>query len=637
MIKSTQIEVLNEWVSSILDSLPAIPSGGGQPSDFDIVVLSQIDPSGLVAIHNTPLSLRLRQLRTRVEFDDDSTKDIHRLSAQNLAAHCPQHVRDTVQGMASEAIKYLRPVSGQQVEALIRSSVPPLFAGRPRYYAEVLLLTAEALLHPEDPMTQTFCFRGTRYFPASSSSVLLLEMAIRQTLEHMSLPAAYRQLRNKTDPALSRADFLKIILNQNRLPLKPEPVNGLLELAPPRLEPWELAAHALNWSDSPMTLAQLREAVHSLIEKHGLDDTREKSLLLESMTYLTPAIRKKLDRLRQTSFVMMGPDTLGLKKHLAAEIPERKWRSIQDHCFEAARDLGFGELSLRELVTGLPEDMRKLVRNSPYLLDGILSQDEARRFKPANRKLYRIAADAAVRAEYVESVIPEEETFLNADETIRTAISSVYRLMNPDRTPGRPGAEAKDPLVLKDFEAESIIKHLKRALIKLQQLTKRQTGECPDLEPGDEEALHLDHEYGQDSNERAGPTITNTLTGRTSSISPEKPFIENPYRPEGLYHIIFQQLLERPSTIKELTSFLMHQKGLSAERVRPYIYVVTSPRKIGIKGDPRGNISAQGHLYYVVKNADKRYRIFPRNPPLPPLKRMHKEKKNIGDMQTDLL
>jgi hypothetical protein len=88
--------------------------------------------------------------------------------------------------------------------------------------------------------------------------------------------------------------------------------------------------------------------------------------------------------------------------------------------------------------------------------------------------------------------------------------------------------------------------------------------------------------------------------------------------------MIFRRILEYPSSIEELIKYLTAQTGIAAEKARAYVYAVTSPRKFRHNGDPRGSVSAQGHLYYVERDASKRYHIHPRNPPLPPLKRPQK-------------
>jgi len=76
---------------------------------------------------------------------------------------------------------------------------------------------------------------------------------------------------------------------------------------------------------------------------------------------------------------------------------------------------------------------------------------------------------------------------------------------------------------------------------------------------------------------------------------------ENPYR-AGLYHDIFAFLKQKQVvTRQELLDYTMEKLGKSADAANAAVTVILSPRKASKRGDCRGNISAQGHLYYMEK------------------------------------
>ena len=76
---------------------------------------------------------------------------------------------------------------------------------------------------------------------------------------------------------------------------------------------------------------------------------------------------------------------------------------------------------------------------------------------------------------------------------------------------------------------------------------------------------------------------------------------ENPYR-AGLYNDIFA-FLKRKQVITraELMDYAMKELGKSETSANAAVTVILSPRKESKIGDCRGNISAQGHLYFMEK------------------------------------
>lgn len=73
---------------------------------------------------------------------------------------------------------------------------------------------------------------------------------------------------------------------------------------------------------------------------------------------------------------------------------------------------------------------------------------------------------------------------------------------------------------------------------------------------------------------------------------------ENPYR-EGQYHDTFAFIMKKQYvTRKDVLGFTVQKFG----KHKPAdVTVLLSPRKSSTRGDCRGNISAQGHLYYMEK------------------------------------
>jgi len=75
----------------------------------------------------------------------------------------------------------------------------------------------------------------------------------------------------------------------------------------------------------------------------------------------------------------------------------------------------------------------------------------------------------------------------------------------------------------------------------------------------------------------------------------------NPYR-SGLYQGIFGHLKQKQVvTRQELVDFTMKTLGKSEAAANAAVTVILSPRKASKIGDCRGNISSNGHLYYMAK------------------------------------
>ena len=75
---------------------------------------------------------------------------------------------------------------------------------------------------------------------------------------------------------------------------------------------------------------------------------------------------------------------------------------------------------------------------------------------------------------------------------------------------------------------------------------------------------------------------------------------KNPYR-KGLYNQIFEHLRAKQIVTREdLMKFVMGL-GKSETEAAAAVTVILSPREKSKRGDMRGNMSAQGHLYFVEK------------------------------------
>lgn len=101
---------------------------------------------------------------------------------------------------------------------------------------------------------------------------------------------------------------------------------------------------------------------------------------------------------------------------------------------------------------------------------------------------------------------------------------------------------------------------------------------------------------------------------------------ENPYRPNSQYHKLFSIWQKKQIITKNnLISAGMETFGLSREAATATAIVLLSPRLSSDRGDCRGNMSAQGHVYYAErfakKNGEHRFRLRWRKEILSPLKR----------------
>lgn len=76
---------------------------------------------------------------------------------------------------------------------------------------------------------------------------------------------------------------------------------------------------------------------------------------------------------------------------------------------------------------------------------------------------------------------------------------------------------------------------------------------------------------------------------------------ENPYR-EGDSRVIFDYMIAKQSfTRKELVDYVMKQLGKDEVAAKAQVQTLISPRKSSNRGDCRGQVSAQGHLYFIEK------------------------------------
>jgi hypothetical protein len=94
----------------------------------------------------------------------------------------------------------------------------------------------------------------------------------------------------------------------------------------------------------------------------------------------------------------------------------------------------------------------------------------------------------------------------------------------------------------------------------------------------------------------------------------------NPYRDGTAAREIYEFLSRKPATYEEAEAWLS-SAGFKAGRIRSAFYVVTSPVEDGRREDPRGHLSAKGHLYFAHRHPDGRISLHGRHPVLPPKKR----------------
>lgn len=82
--------------------------------------------------------------------------------------------------------------------------------------------------------------------------------------------------------------------------------------------------------------------------------------------------------------------------------------------------------------------------------------------------------------------------------------------------------------------------------------------------------------------------------------------LENPYREGSDYHKLFAQLRRHPTTREKLVEFARKKMRKRKSAAEASVAVVLSPRKSSKRGDPRGNLSAAGHVYFVEKTENKK-------------------------------
>ena len=81
---------------------------------------------------------------------------------------------------------------------------------------------------------------------------------------------------------------------------------------------------------------------------------------------------------------------------------------------------------------------------------------------------------------------------------------------------------------------------------------------------------------------------------------------ENPYREGSIYNKLFEVLTRSPVTRQKLVQFARTSLRKRATAANAAVAVVLSPRKDSKRGDRRGNLSSQGHLYFVEKTVAKK-------------------------------
>ena len=106
----------------------------------------------------------------------------------------------------------------------------------------------------------------------------------------------------------------------------------------------------------------------------------------------------------------------------------------------------------------------------------------------------------------------------------------------------------------------------------------------------------------------------------------------NPYREGTLYHTIFAALKKAQVATRSKLSEVAQKAGKGDKAADAAVTVVLSPRAESKRGDCRGNMSAQGHLYFVQPlakkgNDERKYRLRWRKPALEPRKRVKAEVK----------
>lgn len=102
---------------------------------------------------------------------------------------------------------------------------------------------------------------------------------------------------------------------------------------------------------------------------------------------------------------------------------------------------------------------------------------------------------------------------------------------------------------------------------------------------------------------------------------------KNPYRKGSHYHALFATLVKKQAATRPFLVEEAKKLGLGEDAAQGTITVLLSPRNESKRGDCRGNVSSQGHVYYIEKIKGKpgeeaKYRPHYRPTPLEPRKRV---------------
>jgi len=109
---------------------------------------------------------------------------------------------------------------------------------------------------------------------------------------------------------------------------------------------------------------------------------------------------------------------------------------------------------------------------------------------------------------------------------------------------------------------------------------------------------------------------------------------QNPYNKTSNYFALFGKLRKLQVMTRQALVDFATSMGMSAAASQASVTVVLSPRKESKRGDCRGNMSAQGHLYCLEplarvkgkdgKNEPRKFRLRWRTKALEPRKRLPK-------------
>lgn len=113
----------------------------------------------------------------------------------------------------------------------------------------------------------------------------------------------------------------------------------------------------------------------------------------------------------------------------------------------------------------------------------------------------------------------------------------------------------------------------------------------------------------------------------------------NPYNSNSNAFRLFAYMLqEKVFSRADATEYAILTMGLKLRAAQAITTTLMSPRLESNRGDPRGNLSAMGHLYYLEKlpremrdgrKEEQKYRIEWREPPLEPRTRMPYTVRNV--------